>query len=290
MKATPYELVFGQPPRQNFFPGAKGKCIMEEDVEDLLDKEEELMSGCDGSGTSGADDCGPALDGSSDDEGLAGEAVSDHGNGTGGADDGGPALDGSSDDEGLAGETVSDRGNGTGGADDCGPALDGSSDDEGLAGETVSDRGNGTGGADDYGPALDGSSDDEGLAGETVSDRGNGTGGADDYGPALDGSSDDEGLAEEAVSDDGDGNGGALASTEKHKKLREEADKRYRANAEKMQLKYCKGKRKKVRVFCPGNFVSVRIPRIDRASTDSHRLPCVVVERLGKVHHLYRLR
>ena len=228
MKATPYELVFGQPPRQNFFPGAKGKCIMEEDVEDLLDKEEELMSGCDGSGTSGADDCGPALDGSSDDEGLAGE-------------------------------TVSDRGNGTGGADDCGPALDGSSDDEGLAGETVSDRGNGTGGADDYGPALDGSSDDEGLA-------------------------------EEAVSDDGDGNGGALASTEKHKKLREEADKRYRANAEKMQLKYCKGKRKKVRVFCPGNFVSVRIPRIDRASTDRHRLPCVVVERLGKVHHLYRLR
>ena len=197
MKATPYELVFGQPPRQNFFPGAKGKCIMEEDVEDLLDKEEELMSGCDGSGTSGADDCGPA---------------------------------------------------------------------------------------------LDGSSDDEGLAGETVSDRGNGTGGADDYGPALDGSSDDEGLAEEAVSDDGDGNGGALASTEKHKKLREEADKRYRANAEKMQLKYCKGKRKKVRVFCPGNFVSVRIPRIDRASTDRHRLPCVVVERLGKVHHLYRLR
>ena len=228
MKATPYELVFGQPPRQNFFPGAKGKCIMEEDVEDLLDKEEELMSGCDGSGTSGADDCGPALDGSSDDEGLAGETVSDHGNGTGGADD-------------------------------CGPALDGSSDDEGLAGETVSDRGNGTGGADDYGPALDGSSDDEGLA-------------------------------EEAVSDDGDGNGGALASTEKHKKLREEADKRYRANAEKMQLKYCKGKRKKVRVFCPGNFVSVRIPRIDRASTDRHRLPCVVVERLGKVHHLYRLR
>ena len=87
MKATPYELVFGQPPRQNFFPGAKGKCIMEEDVEDLLDKEEELLSGCDGSGTSGADDCGPALDGSSDDEGLAGETVSDHGNGTGGADD-----------------------------------------------------------------------------------------------------------------------------------------------------------------------------------------------------------
>ena len=240
MKATPYELVFGQPPRQNFFPGAKGKCIMEEDVEDLLDKEEELLSGCDGSGTSGADDCGPALDGSSDDEGLAEEAVS-------------------GDDEGLAEEAVSDCGHGTGGADDCGPALDGTSDDEGLAEEAVSDCGHGTGGADDCGPALDSSSDDEGLAGE-------------------------------AVSDDGDGNGGALASTEKHKKLREEADKRYRANAEKMQLKYCKGKRKKVRVFCPGNFVSVRIPRIDRASTDRHRLPCVVVERLGKVHHLYRLR
>lgn len=35
MRTTPYELVFGQPPRQNLFPGAKGTDILE-DVEDLF--------------------------------------------------------------------------------------------------------------------------------------------------------------------------------------------------------------------------------------------------------------
>ena len=59
--------------------------------------------------------------------------------------------------------------------------------------------------------------------------------------------------------------------------MHEEADKRFRANAEKMQLKYCKGKRKKIKAFCHGSFVSVRIPRTDHVSTDRHRLPCVVV-------------
>ena len=44
--------------------------------------------------------------------------------------------------------------------------------------------------------------------------------------------------------------------------LCEEADKRYRANAETLQLKYCKGKRKKTMFFCSGNFVSVGIPRL----------------------------
>ncbi len=81
-----------------------------------------------------------------------------------------------------------------------------------------------------------------------------------------------------------------LGTSQKHLKLRQEADARYRANAEKMQLKYCKAKRKKVRTFSPGEYVSIRIPRIDRASTDFHRLPCVVVERLGSEYNLYRLR
>ena len=30
-----------------------------------------------------------------------------------------------------------------------------------------------------------------------------------------------------------------------------------------------------------GNFVSIKIPCIDRMSTDIHRLPCAVVKRLG---------
>lgn len=57
-----------------------------------------------------------------------------------------------------------------------------------------------------------------------------------------------------------------------------------------MKLKYCKAKRKKVLTFSKGDFVSVKIPRIDRSSTDFHRLPCVVVEKLGSEFHLYRLR
>ena len=40
MQRTPYELVFGQPPRQNLFPGIEGTEVMEEDVEDILDEEE----------------------------------------------------------------------------------------------------------------------------------------------------------------------------------------------------------------------------------------------------------
>ena len=81
-----------------------------------------------------------------------------------------------------------------------------------------------------------------------------------------------------------------LATTEKHRQLREAADKQYRLNVERMKLKYCKAKRKKVLTFSEGDFVSVRIPRIDRTSTDFHRLPCIVVECLGSQFHLYRLR
>ncbi len=36
MKCTPYELVYGQPPRSSIFPGSNPGQIMEEDVADLL--------------------------------------------------------------------------------------------------------------------------------------------------------------------------------------------------------------------------------------------------------------
>ena len=36
MKTSPYELVFGQPPRQCIFPGANKTQISEEDIEDLI--------------------------------------------------------------------------------------------------------------------------------------------------------------------------------------------------------------------------------------------------------------
>ena len=41
MKTTPYELLFGQPARQNIFPGVQGDMIYEEDLEDLIVDEEE---------------------------------------------------------------------------------------------------------------------------------------------------------------------------------------------------------------------------------------------------------
>ena len=42
MKTTPYELVFGQPPRHNIFPGVTNPNVMEEDIEDILEEEEEV--------------------------------------------------------------------------------------------------------------------------------------------------------------------------------------------------------------------------------------------------------
>ena len=81
-----------------------------------------------------------------------------------------------------------------------------------------------------------------------------------------------------------------LSTTEKHKLLHLQAVKMYRRNAERMQLKYSKAKRKKIRTFSVSNFVSVKISRTDRTSTYLHRVPCIVVEVLGKEYHHNRLR
>ena len=52
----------------------------------------------------------------------------------------------------------------------------------------------------------------------------------------------------------------------------------------------CRYNRKRVNTFLEGDIVALRIPRIDRAATDMHRLTCVVVQRHGKKHFLYRLQ
>ena len=78
-----------------------------------------------------------------------------------------------------------------------------------------------------------------------------------------------------------------LATSQKHLHRRVLADKHYRKNAERMKERY--KKIKKIQTFNVGDAVSVRIPRIDCASTDLHRLPSVVVERRGKKYFLYRL-
>ena len=62
----------------------------------------------------------------------------------------------------------------------------------------------------------------------------------------------------------------------------------YKKNANRMKLRHAK--QHKVREFTVGESVSVRVPRIDRASTDPQRLPCIVVEVVGKAQAVYRLR
>ena len=74
--------------------------------------------------------------------------------------------------------------------------------------------------------------------------------------------------------------GNLLGNSSKHLALRKEANDRYRRNAERMRMKYCKAKHKKVITFNRGDFVSVKVPRIDHFSTNFHHLPCVVVDVL----------
>ena len=47
--------------------------------------------------------------------------------------------------------------------------------------------------------------------------------------------------------------------------------------------------KKKVYNFNVGDKVSLRIPRIDRTTTDLHRLPCIVVQRHGKKQFSYQI-
>ncbi len=79
-----------------------------------------------------------------------------------------------------------------------------------------------------------------------------------------------------------------LATIKKHLSVRTKADEAYRKNETRMFLK--NSKQNKVETFNVGQYISVRVPRIDRASTDPPRLPCVVVQVVGKAKALYRLR
>eukprot|EP00731_Ephydatia_muelleri_P032771 Em0024g315a len=80
----------------------------------------------------------------------------------------------------------------------------------------------------------------------------------------------------------------ALSTSLKHKKIRIKADRKYLSSAKKMAEGY--NKQHSTLSFVIGESVSVRIPRIDRASSDLSLLPCVVVEIVGGDQSLYRLR
>ena len=216
MQRSPYELVFGQPPRQNLFPGIEGTEVMEEDVEDILDEEEK---------------------GVHTDLIEAKETRVTEEDERGGSERGGSCIhDRRSGSRGEGRSDIGDEGK-----------RDGESEGERWCQKEVEEK--------------MGSDSEEELGGSSQ-------------------------LEEDNLQHDC----GALGTSQKHLMTRIEADKRYRLNADRMRLKYCKTKRKKVMVFAIGNFVSIKIPRIDRTSTDFHRVPCIVVERLGSKFHLYRLR
>ena len=70
-------------------------------------------------------------------------------------------------------------------------------------------------------------------------------------------------------------------------KAREHAREKFMKAATKMANRYNTRNAKK---FKKGDLVTVRIPKIDRTSTDMPRLPCLVVEVCGKAQESYRLR
>lgn len=70
--------------------------------------------------------------------------------------------------------------------------------------------------------------------------------------------------------------------------LRQRADKKYLRSAEKMAERY--NRKRRVKSFEVGESVSLRIPRIDRTSSDLPRLPCIIVQVKGDAKQLYRLR
>ena len=72
----------------------------------------------------------------------------------------------------------------------------------------------------------------------------------------------------------------ALGTSTKHLACRKLADEHYLINAQRMKERY--GKKKKTHTFETGAKVTaVRIPKIDRATTDMHRLPCIIVDVRG---------
>lgn len=82
----------------------------------------------------------------------------------------------------------------------------------------------------------------------------------------------------------------SLSTQKKHLEIRKKADAAYLKAIERMEQKYSKHNGHHIKQFAVGDNVSVRIPRIDRANTDLQRLPCIVVEIVGKAcTTMYRL-
>ena len=72
-----------------------------------------------------------------------------------------------------------------------------------------------------------------------------------------------------------------LATSTKHLAQRLKADVNYRRNAQRMVSLYNTRKCHNVKSFTAGDLISIKIPRIDKSSTDLRRMPCIVVDVKG---------
>ena len=76
----------------------------------------------------------------------------------------------------------------------------------------------------------------------------------------------------------------------KHENVRLETEVFYRKNAEKMKLKYSKGKRIMTVDIKNGDLATVRIPKIDRSCTDQPRMIVKVIDIKGDKDKLFKLQ
>ena len=81
----------------------------------------------------------------------------------------------------------------------------------------------------------------------------------------------------------------SLSTQKNHLEIRKKADAAYLKAIEKMGHKYSKHNGHHIQQFAVGDNGSVRILCIDRAKTDLQRLPCIVVEIVGKACIVYHL-
>ena len=81
----------------------------------------------------------------------------------------------------------------------------------------------------------------------------------------------------------------SLSTQKKHLEIRKKADAAYLKAMEKKGQKYSKHNGHHIEQFAVGDNVSVRVPCNDRANTDLQRLPCIVVEIVGKACTMYHL-
>ena len=271
MKTTPYELVFGQPPRDSAFPGLSNRqSVMEEDVQDLLEERER--------------DEDFVLDGSDfDDHVHSGDTHADQWEE--------PEQENNEDQHTLIEEFAEDDNARDENSESKYEYSDGRQVDQREEPEQENSEDQHT--IEEFAEHDNKRDENSELKFEYSDGRQ-----VDQREEPEQENSENQYKIEELAEDDNEeweikpdsNTRPQLATTHKHIHIREEADKLYLRNAERMRMKYTKCKRKKVLTFSQGNVVSVRIPRIDRTSTDFHRIPCVVVERRGSKFFLYRLR